>query len=340
MIPIAMLYSTPEDAVAELKYLGTRGYPISYVEMGEEPDGHYMVPEDYAALYIQFAAALHKLDPKLKLGGSVFTGQNEDIQTWPDANGNASWTGRFIDYLKSRGKLGELSFLSFEHYPVDPGKIAWSSLYDEARLVTHIMKVWREDGVPKEVPLLITESNLSSQPSEAYMDIWGALWLADYVGAFLSAGGNTLYYFHYLPEEWASGYHGSPGTFGFFSADHDLKIRQPLWQYFASRMLNLEWLQPGNGQHRLYGATGDVSDGAGHSLVTAYPVLRPDGDWALLVINDVYELLTREKKDRTESFSSVIRRLFAPRPALTAGELLDAMNDFKGKGAGARRPKR
>jgi F5/8 type C domain len=285
MIPIAMLYSTPEDAVAELKYLGTRGYPVSYVEMGEEPDGHYTVPEDYAALYVQFAAALHRFDPKLKLGGPVFTGQNEDIQTWPDANGNTSWTGRFIDYLKARGKLNELSFFSFEHYPVDPGKVTWSSLYDEAQLVTHIMKVWRDDGVPKEVPLLITESNLSSQPSEAYMDIWGALWLADYVGAFLSAGGDAVYYFHYLPQEMAPGFHGSPGTFGFFSADSNLKIKQPLSQYFASRMLNLEWLQPGAGQHRLYAATGDVGDGAGHSLVTAYPVLRPDGDWALLVIN-------------------------------------------------------
>jgi hypothetical protein len=285
MIPIAMLYSTPEDAAAELKYLGLRGYPVSYVEMGEEPDGHYTVPEDYAALYIQFAAALHKVDPKLKLGGPVFTGQNEDIQTWPDMNGNTSWTGRFIDYLKAHGKLGELSFFSFEHYPVDPGKISWSSLYDEAQLVTHIMRVWREDGVPKEVPLFITESNLSSQPSEAYMDIWGALWLADYVGAFLSAGGKAVYYFHYLPQETAPGYHGSPGTFGFFSADRDLRIKQPLSQYFASRMLNLEWLQPGDGQHRLYAATADVGDGAGHSLVTAYPVQRPDGDWALLVVN-------------------------------------------------------
>jgi len=130
----------------------------------------------------------------------VFTGQNEDIQTWPDSNGNRSWTGRFIDYLKAHGKLSELAFFSVEHYPVDPGKITWSSLYDEAQLVTHIMKVWREDGVPAEVPLLITESNLCSQPSEAYMDIWGALWLADYIGAFLSAGGNAVYYFHYLPS--------------------------------------------------------------------------------------------------------------------------------------------
>src|SRR5216683_8357437 len=37
MIPIAMLYNTPEDAAAEISYIEKRGYPISYVEMGEEP---------------------------------------------------------------------------------------------------------------------------------------------------------------------------------------------------------------------------------------------------------------------------------------------------------------
>lgn len=52
---------------------------------------------------------------------------------------------------------------------------------------------------------------------------------------------------------------------------------------------------------------------------------------------DAYELLAREKQDRTESFSRVIRRLFAERPALTAGDLLDGMESFKGKGAGPRR---
>jgi hypothetical protein len=285
MIPIAMLYSTPEDAAAELRYLERRGYPISYVEMGEEPDGHYTVPEDYAALYLQFAAALHKVDPKLKLGGPIFTGQNEDIQTWPDADGNTSWTNRFINYLNAHGKLGELAFFSFEHYPIDPGKITWGSLYDEARLITHIMQVWREDGVPKEVPLFVTESNLSSQNSESYMDLWGGLWLADYVGAFLAAGGNAVYYFHDMPLEMQPGHNGSPGTFSFYSADKDLKLQQPLSQFFASQLINLEWLQPGNGAHRLFAATADIGDGAGHSLVTAYPVLRPDGDWALLVVN-------------------------------------------------------
>ncbi|HEV2732590.1 MAG TPA: discoidin domain-containing protein, partial [Terriglobales bacterium] len=55
MIPIALIYNTPEDAAAEIQYLKNRNYPISFVEMGEEPDGHYMQPEDYAALYLQFA---------------------------------------------------------------------------------------------------------------------------------------------------------------------------------------------------------------------------------------------------------------------------------------------
>ena len=51
MIPVAMLYDKPENAAAEMTYIEKRGYPISYVEMGEEPDGKHTLPEDYAALY-------------------------------------------------------------------------------------------------------------------------------------------------------------------------------------------------------------------------------------------------------------------------------------------------
>ena len=285
MIPIAMIYSTPEDAAAEITYIEKRGYPISHVEMGEEPDGHYMAPEDYAALYIQFAAALHRVDPKLKLGGPIFTGVNKDIETWPDSEGRTSWTRRFIDYLQSRGKLNELAFFSFEHYPVEPGKIQWSDLYHEADLVTNIMKVWRQDGVPEKVPLLITESNISWVSSEAFVDVWGALWLADYVGAFLSGGGQAVYYFHYLPLGVHHGVNGSMGTFGMFSTDANLQIKQPLSQYFASQLITLEWLQPGDGVNTLYSAESDVRDTAGNRLVTAYAASRPDGTWSLMVIN-------------------------------------------------------
>ena len=308
MIPIAMLYATPEDSAAEISYIEKRGYPISYVEMGEEPDGHYTLPEDYAALYIQWTIALHKVDPSLKLGGPIFTGVNKDIETWPDAQGRTSWTRRFIDYLKSHGHLADLAFFSFEHYPMDPCKIQWSNLYEEATLVTHILDVWRQDGVPANIPMFITESNIAWQSEEAYVDIWGALWLADYVGAFLSGGGDAIYYFHYLPLGLHRGCNNSLGTFGLFSTDANLQPQQPLSQFFASQLINLEWVQPGNGEHRLYPASSDIQDPANHTLVTAYAALRPDGQWSLMVVNKDQEnahkvrIVFHNAKDNGDAF--------------------------------------
>jgi hypothetical protein len=285
MIPIALVYDTPENAVAEIAYLKKRGYPISYVEMGEESDGQFLAPEDYGALYLQWATALHRLDPTLKLGGPSFEGVNQDIETWPDANGKVSWTGRFVDYLKQHGRIRDLAFFSFEHYPYDPCRIPWGSLYDEPQLVSHIMQVWHDDGIPSDLPMFITESNLSSGASETYMDIFSGLWLADYIGSFLTAGGNGVYFFHYLPLVMEHGCNDSPGTFGMLTVDAHYKIQQPLAQFFAAQMINLEWVVPGDKQHDVFPARSDIDDGAGHAMVTAYALKRPDGQWSLLVVN-------------------------------------------------------
>ena len=285
VVPVAVLYDTPENAAAEIAYLKQRGYPISYVELGEEGDGQYTLPEDYGALYLETAAALHRIDPSLKLGGPSFTGENRDIETWPDENGKVSWTGRFLDYLKAHNRISDLAFFSFEHYPYDPCRIPWGSLYDEPELVSHIMEVWREDGLPEGVPMLITESNLSSAASETDMDIFAGIWLADYVGAFLNSGGKGLYYFHYLPLQMEHGCNDSPGTFGMFTVDADYQIQQYLPQYFAAQLINLEWIQPGDQEHRVFPAKSDIFDGANHALLTAYALERPDGNWSLMIVN-------------------------------------------------------
>ncbi|MGO9088162.1 MAG: discoidin domain-containing protein [Candidatus Sulfotelmatobacter sp.] len=285
MIPIALLYDTPENAAAEIAYLEKRKYPISYVEMGEEADGQFMLPEDYAALYLQWATALHKVDPALKLGGPSFTGENRDIEAWPDANGNVSWTGRFVNYLKQHGRLNDLAFFSFEHYPNDPCRNPWGALYDEPELVSHIMQVWRDDGVPADTPMFITEGNLSSASSETNQDIFAGVWLADYIGAFLNAGGKGVYFFHYLPLHMEPGCNGSPGTFSMFTINNNYEIQQPLAQFFVAQLINLEWVQPNGSEHQVYAASSDVEDGAGHELVTAYAVERPDGQWSLMLVN-------------------------------------------------------
>lgn len=285
MVPVAMLYDTPENAVAEIAYLEKRHYPISYVEMGEEADGQYMLPEDYAALYVQWATALHKLDPALKLGGPSFQGVNRDIEVWPDASGRVSWTARFLDYLKQHGRMKDLAFFSFEHYPYDPCRIPWASLYDEPELMRHIIQVWHDDGVPADMPMFITEGNLSSAASETYQDIFSGLWLADYIGSLLDAGAKGVYYFHYLPLQMEPGCNSSPGTFGMSTVDASYNIQQPLAQFFVAQLINTEWAQPGGGEHQVYSAKGDVEDGAGRELVTAYALKRPDGQWALMIVN-------------------------------------------------------
>jgi hypothetical protein len=285
VIPIAMLYDNPDNAAAEIMYLEKHKYPIAYVEMGEEADGQYMAPEDYAALYLQYADALRRVDPTLKLGGPSFQGVNQDIEAWPDSQGRTSWLGRFIDYLKLHGRLQDLQFFSFEHYPLEPCKISWATLYQEPELIGHIMDVWRNDGVPRNIPMFITETNLSSAVSETYMDTFGGLWLADFVGAFLSSGGNAVYYFHDLPLQMERGCNGSTGTFGMFAVNRDYQIKQPLAQFFASQMINHDWLDMTGGAHHTYPAVSDVQDGAGHTLVTSYVVQRPDGEWSVLLIN-------------------------------------------------------
>jgi len=286
MIPVAMLYDTPENSVAEIQYLERRGYPISYVEMGEEPDGKHTLPEDYAALYLQWATALHKVDPKLKLGGPIFEGVNKDIEVWANAEGKTSWMGRFFDYLRSRNRLGDLSFVSFEHYPFEPCKLQWADLYEEANLTRNILQVWRDDGLPPGTPMFITETNIAAGADESFLDVFAALWWADFVGAFFEAGGSAVYYFHYIPLGQSLGCHStSPGTFSMFTMNKDYQIQQPNAQYFAGQMITREWVQPGSSEHHVYPSTSDILDGAGHVLVTAYTVQRPEGDWSLMLVN-------------------------------------------------------
>lgn len=284
IVPVALLYSTPEDAAAQMGYIKKRGYPVSYIEMGEEADGQYMQPEDYGALYLQFATAVHRVDPGFKLGGPSFQGVTEDIKAWPDAQGRTSWFGRFLDYLKAHNRLQDLSFMSFEHYPYEGCETPWENLYQEPELITHIMQVWRDDGLPAGVPLLDTETN--AHGGEAAVDIFGALWLADSFAGFLSAGGQSTHYYHllsYSPPHPAC--RNSWGTYHMFMVDDQYEIEEPTSQFFAARLITQEWAQPKDAEHLMYRAISDIKDGQGHLLVTAYALHRPDGQWSLMLIN-------------------------------------------------------
>jgi len=272
IVPIAMLYGIPEDAANEIAYLDKRHYPISQIEMGEEPDGQRMLPEDYGALYVQFATAIHRLVPNAKLGGPSFEGTLGDVEVWPDANGNASFLGRFLDYLKAHSRLNDFTFFSFEHYP--PSE-SWNDLYREPEFVSHIVQVWKDDGLPPDVPFFMTEGNMENYEKGA--DIKQALWLADYVGSMMTAGASGTYYFHYVPTP------GHPGPI--LAVDRNYQVVGYPAQFFATQMITSEWAQPVDAMHQLFKATSDITDESGNVLITAYPIKRPDGSWSVMVVN-------------------------------------------------------
>jgi len=284
IIPVTLLYGTPEDAAAQIAYIEKRGYTIAYIEMGEEPDGKHAMPEDYAALYLQWAAGIHKVDPKLKLGGPIFEGVNEDIRVWPDSQGRTSWMGRFVAYLKAHGRLSDLAFVSFEHYPFEPCTITWKTLYTEPQLIKHILQVWRDDGVPKDVPLMVTESHLSFALTGPMTTIFTALWLGDSIGSFFEGGGSAFYHSPIQPQGvqntclgWAS--------WSNFVSDENYDIKGYTSPYFAAHMINLEWVQHRAGIHHMFPSSTDIKDSEGNVLVTSYTVLRPDGNWSLMLVN-------------------------------------------------------
>ncbi|MBV8245119.1 MAG: discoidin domain-containing protein [Candidatus Eremiobacteraeota bacterium] len=287
--PVPMLYSTPENAVAEVRYLRARGYPIRMIELGEEPDGQFVTPEDDAELYVQWARALHRYDPSLVLGGPVFSGANSDIQAWPDETGNVSWLNRFLKYLQAHGGLAQLAFMSFEHYPFDGcehGAKLLTDLLQEPQMMRGIVQTWRNDGVPATMPMFVTEAGFSAVNfTEVPMQIEGALWLADYFGTALVSGVSGVVYYQYEPVPLSQN-RGCPTDWGnltIFAADRHGNVRAKTAQYFAAQMLTQQWVEPGNRPHELYRARWYGS--GRRPLVTAYAVKRPSGEYSVMIVN-------------------------------------------------------
>ena len=167
MMPVGVLYDTPDNAVAEVRYLKARGYPVNQIELGEEPDGQLVTPEHYGDLFVQFATAIHAVDPSLKLGAASF--QNGLVNTWPDASGNTSWLNRFVKYLKRRQRLSDWGFFSFERYPFDNlCQRPFAQLKTEPGLMDGLFARLRRDGVPETIPWEVTDTATRPTPVEPW----------------------------------------------------------------------------------------------------------------------------------------------------------------------------
>ncbi|HAF25371.1 MAG TPA: glycosyl hydrolase family 5 [Blastocatellia bacterium] len=289
LTPVPVLYDTPENAAAEIRYLKARGLPVERVELGEEPDGQFVTPEDYAALYIQFAKAIHAVAPEVKLGGPSF----QDIEAGEESGSiqtrKADWLRRFLAYLRERGRLDDYAFFSFEWYPFDDVcQPAAPQLARANEMLTNSLEQMQQGGLSRRIPWIITEYGYSAFGGRVEMDLEGALLNADIVGNFLALGGDQTFLYGYEPNEVLQEVPCSSGNNMLFliGADGSISYRMPT--YYGAWLLTHEWAQAdlgsSDGAHELYPAKADNTAGQG-ALVTAYAVRRPDGLWSLMIVN-------------------------------------------------------
>lgn len=288
LTPVPTLYGTPDDAAAELRYLRALHVPVRRVELGEEPDGQLVTPEDYGSLYAQFARRLHRIDPRLQLGGPGYQTSIPDWVSWPlRRGGDVSWTRRFLQELRRLHASRRLSFFSFEWYPFDNGCLSpWGQLARAPGMLSSVLDKQRAEGLPSSLPKLITEYGYSAFSTRDMVEMPGALLNADTVGRFLADGGSTAYLYGYEPDSLINELPcNSWGNLILFRSDDNRNIRQPVATYWGARMLTQDWAQPGDGLHTVLAADATPTDAYGRALVTAYAIRRPDARIALMLIN-------------------------------------------------------
>jgi F5/8 type C domain-containing protein len=287
LVPVSVLYGTPADAVAELRYMRALHLPLRGAELGEEPDGQLISPEDYGALYLQFARAIHHAYPRLPLGGPGLQTSLPYWVYWPNAAGELSWVRRFVAYLRAHDAYRQLNFFSFEWYPFDnvcapPGR----QLAENAALLAGVLNRVRRDGISARRPVYVTEYGYSAFAGQAEADLPGALLDADTVGTLIEAGVGAAYLYGYEPDMLLreSQACDSWGSLTLLQSDEQHHAEHRLASFWETQMLTRDWAQPGDAQHVLYTVRAHTTGREG-GLVRTYAVRRPDGRLAVLALN-------------------------------------------------------
>jgi hypothetical protein len=285
LMPAALLYDTPDNVLALIKYLKAKKYPVHELEMGEEPEGQLVSPTDYAALYFFLGQKLKIVDPLLRLGGPGFAA----ISSTPDDSSTFSesdWTRLFLDYLKKRGAIHLFNFFTFEWYPFDDlCEPAAPQLSRAPEMLAIALKNF-ENILPPNTPKYVTEYGYSAFEGKREVQIEGALMYADILGKFLELGGSKSFLYGYEPAILQQSYScAGYGNNLLFGLGGDGKIKYKTAAYYGTKMITQHWLQPSDSILEIYPSASHIYHKKKESFVTAYPVRSSDGRWSVMLIN-------------------------------------------------------
>jgi F5/8 type C domain. len=295
MMPFALLYDTPENMMALLHYLKQRRYKVNELEMGEEPEGQLIHPNDYAALYRQSSLQVRKRYPEIKMGGPGFAALDfteSDDYTFSERQ----WTEIFLANLKSHHCLDHFNFFSTEWYPFDNICAPPSpQLKIQPSMLQIALRPFIKNILPPHTPIYLTEYGYSAYAGRPEVEIEGALMYADIVASFLTLGGNKSFLYGYEPTFLDQTNHCDWGNNMIFGMDDSGTIQYHTAAYYSMQMITKQWATPSDSLLKVFKV--NVLTGNSDSLsLSAYAILKPDHKWSILIIN----------KDSSRSFTGKV----------------------------------
>ncbi len=286
LLPLGVLYDIPENAMNLLHYLSRRNYPFQQVELGEEPDGQYISPTDFATLYAELAEKIHKEFPHIETGGLSFQGLSSP-QDSSDEFTEQQWLGSFLRHLKRKNNTDLFQFFSYEWYPVDGVCSSGSrELLEAHEQLKEAMGSLFNQLLPHHFPVYITEygySVLGGVPEEM---LSGALLNADIVGQFFELGGARAYLYGYEPGYLSNESGCSWGQLIMFGLGPQNQIAYQTATYHGAVLYAQRWAQPASEGLEIFPVLTSWHNREGQGWVKAYAIRRPDGKWSLMIINE------------------------------------------------------
>lgn len=281
MLGVPVLYDTPANASALVSYVLARKIPVARFELGEEPDGQRVAPEDFAALYAQSSRIIRKMIPNGLLGGPSFVTVDIDGKDDQTYRFDKSWWIRdFRRELERQGESQNYQFLSFEWYPFDD---VFGNEGEQVPKACGMLDRAVHRLRPLGLPLVIGEANYSVFPCQQEVDLAGALLNTETAAQFLCSGGAVFYYYGYEPNT-LDGSSGSWGNQMMLIQGDKGNSAVPVATFRALHLMTQEWMDPGGGVHSVYRVQSDLPR-QDQKLLSAFLIKRPDKSLSLLVIN-------------------------------------------------------
>lgn len=285
LMPAALLYDTPDNVLAMIKYLKAKHYPVDELEMGEEPEGQLVSPANYAALYCQLGMKIKDLDSSVRMGGPGFA----SISSAPDDNSSfteSKWTELFLDYIKKHNKINLFNFFTFEWYPFDDLCAQTASQLAIAPKMLSVALKNIHNVLPENTPIYLTEYGYSAYEGRPEVEIEGALMYADILGKFLELGGSKSFLYGYEPAYLQQSYKCSGyGNNILFGLGSDGKIKFKTAAYFGTKMITANWAKPSDSLVEIYPCSSNIHNRKKESLISVYSLKSPDGRWSVMLLN-------------------------------------------------------